>query len=424
MERCTKRRGGSPDAYRYPHTHTDLHANSDTHADPDPVGRRRALQGRTFSPNRRVSKAFRATDTAPACGTRDAPWTASSAGDCNSATDLGLEGILLAQRVGEPLELALHLEVFERAQRIYLQLPASNLEPVLKRLRMFVLRAQVVLGDADAELVRFGFAGPDAEQELRRALGNDEANPHLLLGRGGPEDVLVEIYHGLVYEGQEHSILEFSDQAFVLNGFSKLYAMTGFRLGYLIAPPAFIRPIQKMVQNFFISANTMVQKAGVAALTQTDDDTARMRTTYNERRLFLIRRLREMGFGITVEPTGAFYVFANARHISEDSYALAFDILEKADALIVLADVPGAIAEKVDVDFADDEAEEQDSNLDVDDAPLVRYMNKILVDTINSGTSDIHFEPYEASYRVRLRLDGVLHEIANPPHSIQRTGKI
>ena len=146
----------------------------------------------------------------------------------------------------------------------------------------------------------------------------------------GPHVVSDEIYHGLVYEGQEHSILEFSDQAFVLNGFSKLYAMTGFRLGYLIAPPAFIRPIQKMVQNFFISANTMVQKAGVAALTQTDDDTARMRTTYNERRLFMIRRLREMGFGITVEPTGAFYVFANARHISNDSYRLAFDILENA----------------------------------------------------------------------------------------------
>ena len=55
-----------------------------------------------------------------------------------------------------------------------------------------------------------------------------------------------------------------------------------------------------------------------------------MKRIYNERRIFMIRRLREMGLGITVEPTGAFYVFANARHISEDSYALAFDILEKA----------------------------------------------------------------------------------------------
>ena len=139
-----------------------------------------------------------------------------------------------------------------------------------------------------------------------------------------------EIYHGLVYEGREHSILEFTDQAFVLNGFSKLFAMTGFRLGYLIAPPAYVRPIQKLVQNFFISANTMVQKAGIAALTQAHEDTARMKAVYNERRIFMIRRLREMGFGITVEPTGAFYVFANARHITDDSYRLAFDILEKA----------------------------------------------------------------------------------------------
>ena len=68
-----------------------------------------------------------------------------------------------------------------------------------------------------------------------------------------------EIYHGLVYEGKEHSILEFTDRAFVLNGFSKLFAMTGLRLGYLIAPKEFIRPIQKVQQNFFISANAMIQ---------------------------------------------------------------------------------------------------------------------------------------------------------------------
>ena len=139
-----------------------------------------------------------------------------------------------------------------------------------------------------------------------------------------------EIYHGLVYEGKEHSILEFTDRAFVLNGFSKLFAMTGLRLGYLIAPKEFIRPIQKVQQNFFISANAMIQMAGIAALKEAGDDVARMKRIYNERRIFMIRRLREMGLGITVEPTGAFYVFANARHISEDSYALAFDILEKA----------------------------------------------------------------------------------------------
>ena len=139
-----------------------------------------------------------------------------------------------------------------------------------------------------------------------------------------------EIYHGLVYEGKEHSILEFTDNAFVLNGFSKLYAMTGLRLGYLIAPEPFIRPIQKIQQNFFISANSVVQIAGIAALEKAGEDVARMKNIYNERRRYMVKRLKEIGFGITVEPTGAFYVFANAKHISNDSYKLAFDMLERA----------------------------------------------------------------------------------------------
>ncbi len=139
-----------------------------------------------------------------------------------------------------------------------------------------------------------------------------------------------EIYHGLVYEGEEHSILEYSDQAFVLNGFSKVFAMTGWRLGYLIAPRPFIRAIQKVHQNFFISANAMVQWAGIAALEDAAEDVARMRAIYDKRRRFMIKRLREIGFGITVEPTGAFYVLANAKRFSNDSYKLAFDILDKA----------------------------------------------------------------------------------------------
>ena len=139
-----------------------------------------------------------------------------------------------------------------------------------------------------------------------------------------------EIYHGLVYEGAAHSILEFTDNAIVFNGFSKLYAMTGFRLGYVIAPKEFIRPMQKIHQNFFISANAAVQQAGIAALKYAGPDVTRMTAIYNERRKYMIERLTEMGFGISVAPTGAFYVFANARHLSGDSYKLAFEILENA----------------------------------------------------------------------------------------------
>ena len=139
-----------------------------------------------------------------------------------------------------------------------------------------------------------------------------------------------EIYHGLVYEGRERSILEFTDNAFVLNGFSKLFAMTGLRLGYLIAPKEYMWPLQKVQQNFFICANSMAQKAGIAALKYANSDTEKMRNTYNERRKYMISRLKAMGFKIPVEPTGAFYVFVNAKHIAADSYKLAFDILEKA----------------------------------------------------------------------------------------------
>jgi aspartate/methionine/tyrosine aminotransferase len=139
-----------------------------------------------------------------------------------------------------------------------------------------------------------------------------------------------EIYHGLVYEGRAPSILEYTDNAFVFNGFSKLFAMTGLRLGYLIAPENFMRPLQVLQQNFFISANSLMQIAGTAALKQAKPETQAMCKIYDRRRKYMIKRLNEMGLGITNEPTGAFYVFANVKHISTDSYALALDILDKA----------------------------------------------------------------------------------------------
>jgi len=146
----------------------------------------------------------------------------------------------------------------------------------------------------------------------------------------GPTVISDEIYHGLVYGEKEHTILEFTDNAFVLNGFSKLYAMTGWRLGYLISPPDFIRPIQKMQQNFFISAGSVSQWAGLAALKKARHDVEQMKTIYDERRTYMIKRVRKMGFGLPVEPAGAFYMLVNAKHLSESSYELAFEILEKA----------------------------------------------------------------------------------------------
>lgn len=175
--------------------------------------------------------------------------------------------------------------------------------------------------------------------EVKAILINSPANPTgNIMSRERMERIALfspfivsdEIYHGLVYEGKEHSILEFTDRAFVINGFSKLYAMTGWRLGYLIAPKEFVRPMQKIQQNLFISASSFSQWAALAGLREGEKEIRKMVETYDQRRRFLIPRLRELGFGITVEPTGAFYVLANAKRFSTDSYRLAFDILQEA----------------------------------------------------------------------------------------------
>ena len=139
-----------------------------------------------------------------------------------------------------------------------------------------------------------------------------------------------EIYHGLDYEGQDHTILEYTDRAFVLNGFSKLYSMTGWRLGYLVAPRAFVRPAEAIQQNFFLCANHFVQVAGVTALLKADLDVVRMRAVYDERRRFLVPALRSLGLKVEVEPTAAFYVFADAREWGNDSLALTYRLMEEA----------------------------------------------------------------------------------------------
>lgn len=145
----------------------------------------------------------------------------------------------------------------------------------------------------------------------------------------GPTVVSDEIYHGLVYKGKEHSILEFTENAFVVSGFSKQFAMTGWRLGYVIAPKKYVRLLQKLVQNFFIAANTISQWAGIAALKEAAHDVQRMVRIFDKRRRLMIQRLRKIGFGIAVEPTGAFYVLANAKRFTSDSLKFSSELLEK-----------------------------------------------------------------------------------------------
>jgi len=146
-----------------------------------------------------------------------------------------------------------------------------------------------------------------------------------------------EVYDGLVYDGAHAtSALEVAGDAevYVLDGFSKRYAMTGFRLGYVIAPLEAVRPLQILAQSLFISANHFVQAAGIAALREGADTVERMRTAYDRRRRLLVDGLRRLGFGVPAMPKGAFYVFADARAFGADSQRLAFDLLERAHVAV------------------------------------------------------------------------------------------
>ena len=151
----------------------------------------------------------------------------------------------------------------------------------------------------------------------------------------GPPLVSDEIYDGLVYDGARvTSALELGDDVFVLDGFSKRYAMTGFRLGHLIAPSSAARTLRSLAQNLFISVASFVQRAGIAALEDGDSTIAEIRGAYGKRLPLLMSGLRKLGFGVPVAPRGAFYVFADARRFGSDSRSLASDVLERAHVAV------------------------------------------------------------------------------------------
>jgi len=140
-----------------------------------------------------------------------------------------------------------------------------------------------------------------------------------------------EIYDGLLYDGARvTSALQTDATAFVLDGFSKRYAMTGFRLGWVVAPESAARTLQVLHQNLFISANRFVQHAGVAALRDGEETVREMCRAYERRRDLLLAGLSELGLDVPVPPRGAFYAFADARRFASDSKQLAFDLLERA----------------------------------------------------------------------------------------------
>jgi aspartate/methionine/tyrosine aminotransferase len=152
---------------------------------------------------------------------------------------------------------------------------------------------------------------------------------------GGGQLVVDEIYHGLSYGIDLPCALQADDSAYVINSFSKYFGMTGFRLGWLVAPPASIAAIERLAQNLFISASTLAQHAALAAFEpETLALLEQRRQEFGRRRDYLLPALRELGFGIPRVPEGAFYIYADASRFTTDSEAFAHELLEKAGVVI------------------------------------------------------------------------------------------
>ena len=140
-----------------------------------------------------------------------------------------------------------------------------------------------------------------------------------------------EIYHGLTYGVDACSALAISDEIFVINSFSKYFGMTGWRLGWLVAPQRHVREIEKLAQNLYIAPSTVAQHAALAAFQpETISILEARRHEFSLRRDVLVPGLRKLGFKITTEPCGAFYVYADCSGLASESFDLCQKLLTKA----------------------------------------------------------------------------------------------
>lgn len=144
-----------------------------------------------------------------------------------------------------------------------------------------------------------------------------------------------EIYQGLAYDGKPFTALEFGDDIIVINSFSKYFNMTGWRLGWLVVPPAMLPAIEKLAQNFFICASSLAQHAALACFTPEALQVAEeRRKEFQRRRDYIVPALLKLGFEIPVVPDGAYYVYADCSRFSDDADSLCRDILNQTGVVL------------------------------------------------------------------------------------------
>ena len=179
--------------------------------------------------------------------------------------------------------------------------------------------------------------------ETEALLLNSPANPTGAVLDGSTLDELVgiadrrdatvvsdEVYHGLTYEGEDHTILEYTDDAFVVDGFSKRFAMTGWRLGWMVAPEEYVGHVNRIAQNTLICAPNFVQSGGIAALESGDDFLDDVRETYRERRDLLVNEVEDWGLSMEYTPGGAYYLLVDVGDLPGDAFDAADFLLEDA----------------------------------------------------------------------------------------------
>lgn len=175
----------------------------------------------------------------------------------------------------------------------------------------------------------------DTMRELLAAVS--KVNGHLIVD---------EIYQGLAYDVKEYTALSLSEELFVVNSFSKYFGMTGWRLGWMVVPERFIDEVDRVAQNIFLAASTLSQYAALAAFEPEAEAILQRRVEmFRQRRDYLLSVLPEMGFKISLQPQGAFYIYADCSEITQDSFAWTRQLLEKEG----IAVTPG-------IDFGDHQA--------------------------------------------------------------------
>jgi len=169
---------------------------------------------------------------------------------------------------------------------------------------------------------------------------------HAVVRQRGGTLIVDEIYHGLTYGCDARSALEFADDVFVINSFSKYFCMTGWRLGWMVAPQAYVDDIEKLAQNLYISNPDLSQRAALTAFQpQVIDELERNRAQFQAQRDYLLPEVRKLGFEVPVTPQGAFYIYADASKLTDDTYTFCRDLLERTGVAIA----PG-------IDFGDNRA--------------------------------------------------------------------